>query len=229
MKIFALGDLHLGFQMDKPMNVFGDKWKDHSQRIEMNWKKEISEEDWVLIPGDLSWAMRLEEAKADLDWLEALPGKKICIRGNHDYWWDRPKKLNDSYKSIVFLQNTAYFIDRIAICGTRGWTCPNPTLFTEEDARLYERELMRLELSLKAAKEASEIWVMLHYPPTNAQEYTSPLIELLADYPVTKVIYGHLHDELSWQQSLIGTYNGIAYELVSADYLQFNPLYLGEI
>lgn len=229
MKLYAIGDLHLGFQTNKPMDIFGHRWINHSQHIEQHWREKITPEDVVLIPGDLSWAMRLEEAKTDLDWLETLPGKKICIKGNHDYWWDRPKKLNERYKSIVFLQNTAYFIGKRAICGTRGWICPNPVSFSQEDARLYERELMRLELSLKAAKKAEEIWVMLHYPPTNAQEYTSPLIKLLSDYPVTKVIYGHLHDEASWEQSLIGMYDGISYELVSADYLNFDPLYLGEL
>lgn len=228
MKIYALGDLHLGFESNKPMDRFGDQWINHSQQIEYNWRRKITSEDYILIPGDLSWAMRFEEARADLDWLDSLPGKKICIKGNHDYWWDRPKKLNEAYKDIVFLQNTAYFIEEIAICGTRGWTCPNPLLFTEEDARLYEREVRRLELSLKAAKGASEIWVMLHYPPTHANEHTSPLVKLLSQYPVTKVVYGHLHDELSWQQSLMGVYNGISYELVSADYLKFDPLYLGE-
>lgn len=229
MNIYALGDLHLGFEANKPMEIFGDQWHNHSLSIERNWKKKITAEDYILIPGDLSWAMRLEEAKADLNWLEALPGKKICIKGNHDYWWDRPKKLNNSYQTIVFLQNAAYFINDIAICGTRGWISPNPISFTEEDKRLYERELMRLELSLEAAKKANEIWVMLHYPPTNAQEITSPLIRLLSNYPVTRVIYGHLHDEISWQQSLIGIHDGINYQLVSADYLKFDPLYLGEL
>lgn len=229
MKIFAIGDLHLSFSANKPMNIFGAGWENHYKRIEKNWRKNISYEDVVLIPGDISWAMRFQQAQVDLDWLEALPGKKICIKGNHDYWWDRPKKLNEYYKQIVFLQNTAYRIGEVAICGTRGWISPNTSSFTEEDSRIYERELMRLGLSLKAAKEAKEIWVMLHYPPTTQQENTSSLIEKLTGYPVTKVIYGHLHDEISWGQSLRGVYDGITYELVSADYLQFDPLYLGEV
>ena len=229
MKIFAIGDLHLSFSANKPMNIFGAGWENHYKRIEKNWRKNISYEDVVLIPGDISWAMRFQQAQVDLDWLEALPGRKICIKGNHDYWWDRPKKLNEYYKQIVFLQNTAYRIGEVAICGTRGWISPNTSSFTEEDSRIYERELMRLDLSLKAAKEAKEIWVMLHYPPTTQQEHTSSLIEKLTGYPVTKVIYGHLHDEISWGQSLRGVYDGITYELVSADYLQFDPLYLGEV
>lgn len=102
MKIFAIGDLHLSFNANKPMNIFGAGWENHYKRIEKNWRKNISYEDVVLIPGDISWAMRFQQAQVDLDWLEALPGKKICIKGNHDYWWDRPKKLNEYYKQIVF-------------------------------------------------------------------------------------------------------------------------------
>ncbi len=229
MKVFAISDLHLDFAAQKPMDVFNDKWKNHSAQIEMNWRSEIRDEDMILIPGDISWAMRFEQAKMDLDWLERLPGTKICIRGNHDYWWSRPQKLNAYYKHILFLQNTAYFIGDLAICGTRGWNSPNNISFTQEDERLYERELHRLQLSLNNAKDAKEIWIMLHYPPTAMKEKESSLIQLLRAYPVTKVIYGHLHDELSWSQSLIGEYNKITYELVAADYLGFKPLYIGEI
>lgn len=228
MRKFAIGDLHLSQHSDKPMDIFGEHWKGHAQKIKSNWEKQVTDEDVILIPGDISWAMRLEEAKEDLDWLNSLPGKKICIRGNHDYWWDRPKKLTNAYPQIVFLQNTAYTIDHITICGTRGWICPNTISFTPDDERLFVRELTRLKLSLESAinQGATEIWVMLHYPPTYGEQQSSPLVELLKTYPVKRVIYGHLHDKLSWKSSLQGTYEGIHYQLVSADYLNFMPLLL---
>lgn len=228
MRIFAIGDLHLSQRSDKPMDVFGEHWKGHEEKIKANWEKQVMDKDVILIPGDISWAMRLEEAKEDLDWLNSLPGKKICIRGNHDYWWDRPKKLTDAYPQIIFLQNTAYTIDHITICGTRGWICPNTISFTPDDEHLFVRELTRLKLSLEAAikQGATEIWVMLHYPPTYGEQKSSPIVELLKTYPVKRVIYGHLHDKLSWKSSLQGTYEGIHYQLVSADYLNFMPLLL---
>lgn len=228
MKIFAIGDLHLSHYTDKPMDLFGLHWQNHVQQIKASWETHITHEDVILILGDISWAMRLTEAKQDLDWLDGLPGKKICIRGNHDYWWDRPKKLEKTYPNMVFLQNTAYTVGNITICGARGWICPNSTYFTIEDERLFNRELIRLKLSLDEAikQGATEIWVMLHYPPTFGEEKVSPLTKLLRKYPVTRVIYGHLHDELSWNLAIQGNYDGILYQLASADYLHFNPLLL---
>lgn len=228
MKLFAIGDLHLGFSVEKTMELFGEKWINHAEKIEKEWLKVVSKNDVVLIPGDISWAMRLDEAHSDLLFLEKLPGQKVCIRGNHDYWWDRPGKLNKAYMNLYFLQNKAYLIDHLAICGTRGWTTPNPNSFTEEDQRLLERELKRLRLSLEDGMRqgAKEIWVLLHYPPTYNQVLESPIITLLKQYPVTRVIYGHLHDELSWEMNLQGDIENINYKLVSADYLEFKPLYL---
>lgn len=228
MKIFAIGDLHLSHYTEKSMDIFGTHWQEHVQKIKGNWEVNITEEDIILILGDISWAKRLEEAKLDLNWLQSLPGKKVCIRGNHDYWWGRPKKLNEAYPDMVFLQNTSYNIGDISLCGVRGWICPNESSFTEEDKRLFNRELMRLKLSLESAvkSNAKEIWVMLHYPPTFGEEKQSPLTKILKNYPVTRVIYGHLHDEESWKTAINGMYEGIQYQLASADYLQFNPLLL---
>lgn len=194
MKIFAIGDLHLSHDTDKPMDIFGPHWQNHIQKIKMNWEEHITHEDVVLVLGDISWAMRLIEAKQDLDWLDHLPGKKICIRGNHDYWWDRPKKLEQAYPNMFFLQNTAYTLGHMTLCGARGWICPNTTHFTLEDERLFNRELKRLTLSLDTAMKegATEIWVMLHYPPTFGEEKTSPLTDLLEKYPVTREI-GRAH------------------------------------
>ncbi len=230
MKIFALGDLHLGFGVNKPMSIFGGAWENHSQRIESAWHQKVTSNDLVLIPGDISWATHIKEAKVDLEWLDALPGNKVCIKGNHDYWWAKPQKLNQSYPSIAFLQNTAYLVDKLAICGTRGWLSPWAEGFTKEDERIYRRELIRLGLSLEEAmrQKAQEIWVMLHYPPVYPEETLSPLVQLISTYPVTKVIYGHLHDETSWKQAVTGMHEGISYHLASSDYLGFSPLLLKE-
>lgn len=227
MNVFAIGDLHLSHKSNKPMDVFGQHWENHTKKLKANWEQVVSDEDIVLVPGDISWAMRLDEARMDLDWLDHLPGKKICIRGNHDYWWDRPSPLNRAYEHIYFLQNTAYQMGDIAICGTRGWSLgegENP----EENERLLQRECGRLKLSLEAAMklDIKEIWVMLHYPPIDEGSETSPFIELMKHYPVTKVIYGHLHDALSWEKALVGRHEEIIYHLVSADYLNFKPLLL---
>lgn len=231
MNVYAIGDLHLGHQVNKPMEVFGAHWLDHIQKIKINWEKQILKEDIILIPGDISWAMRLKEALPDLEWLNQLPGQKICIRGNHDYWWDRPSPLNRLYGHIYFLQNTVYPLGNIGICGSRGWPLEGLPECEAENKRMLERECLRLKLSLDAAMKANfkEIWVMLHYPPALSSIQDSPFISLLKQYPVTKVIYGHLHDEVSWQNALIGENDGIEYNLVAADYLNFNPIKIGQI
>lgn len=230
MNIFAIGDLHLSFSSNKPMAIFGSQWEEHIKKLELGWRSKVTEEDIVLIPGDISWALRYEEAKVDLEWLNELPGTKICIRGNHDYWWDRPGKLNRAYENIIFLQSVAYKVGEVAICGTRGWECPSveAPVIDQEQERMLQRELMRLELSLKDAmkQEAQEIWVMLHYPPTFLGEKVSSFTQLMSRYPVTKVIYGHLHDRLSWEKAIKGPVEGIYYELVASDYLNFKPKWL---
>lgn len=231
MNLFAIGDLHLSHEANKPMDVFGAKWRMHEEKIKKNWETLVTDEDIVLIPGDISWAMRLNKATKDLAWLEELPGKKVCIKGNHDYWWDRTGPLNKLYETIYFLQNTAYFAKDVALCGTRGWAIPNSELLTEDDEKMINRECMRLKLSLDEAlqKGCKEIWVLLHYPPCGEKQGRSPFIELMKVYPVTRVIYGHLHGEENWSQGVIGSYGGINYQLVSADYLDFKPLWIDKV
>ncbi len=226
MRIFAIGDLHLSGSGNKPMNVFGAAWDAHEKRLIEHWMQSVQEEDLVLIPGDISWGMRIDEAELDLKRLERLPGQKICIKGNHDYWWDRPGKLNARYQRMYFLQNTCYFASEYAICGSRGWTCPSSPGFSEEDTRILNRELIRLRLSLAEAVKRSDkpIIVMMHYPPADINNKESPFTNLFEDYPIRHVVYGHLHDEGSWQEALQGDYKGIQYHLVSADYLKFIPL-----
>lgn len=227
MAIYAIGDLHLSFTSDKPMDKFGEHWISHHLRIEENWRARVSDEDVVLILGDISWAMTLEEAMVDLEWIHRLPGKKICIRGNHDYWWKSITKLNTLFEDISFLQNDCVEWDGYGICGSRGYLCPNNYKFTEADEKIYLREHQRLKLSLEKAKkkEYNEIIVIMHYPPTNDQKEPSLFTELIEEYHVSRVLYGHLHGEKSYNSSLIGQYNGVDYQLVSADFLDFN-LYL---
>ena len=225
MDIYAIGDLHLSGSVNKPMDIFGDKWKNHDSRIAKNWMKLVNEEDIVLIPGDISWAMTLEEAMVDLDFIHHLPGKKIFIKGNHDYWWHSVSRLNSLYQGMYFLQNTSYPIGDYGICGSRGWTCPGLAEMDQQDIKIYNREAKRLELSLQHAKQlgCKKIIVMLHYPPTNENKDPSLFTELFKQYPVKQVVYGHLHGKGSFDHSLKGMHEGINYTLVSADAIAFCP------
>lgn len=232
MNLFAMGDLHLAQGVDKPMHIFGKHWAQHLEKIQEDWMLQVTPEDFVLIPGDISWANTLEEARLDLQWLNKLPGHKICIRGNHDYWWDRPGKLNKAYEHITFLQNDCFCIGELALCGSRGWDCnPKEGDSLEAQDKMIQRECIRLKLSLDAAmkKGCQRIWVMLHYPPAALGETTSQFITLMQQYPVERVIYGHLHDEISWQGTPLGCIEGITYTLVSADYLNFQLLKIGSL
>lgn len=228
MKVYAIGDLHLGFMENKPMDVFGDRWKEHAKRLQEAWRDQITEDDLVILCGDLSWAMRLEQAIPDLDYIHDLPGKKVCIKGNHDFWWEKIGVLNKLYADLYFIQNTAYLSDDLAICGARGWALSDN--MEEKDKKIYLREHERLKLSLKDAisKGAKEIIVALHYPPTNERREASLFTELIKDYPVSHVVYGHLHDEKAWKSSLQGRHEQIDYHLVAADYINFKPKYILE-
>lgn len=225
MTIYAIGDLHLSGSVHKPMDIFGDNWEDHGAQITENWKRTVNPEDIVLIPGDISWAMTLQEVKIDLDFIHNLPGKKILIKGNHDYWWQSISQLNKLYDDMYFLQNTSYKIGDYAVCGSRGWACPGDAGMDEHNTKIYNREAKRLELSLDHGIKsgAKEIIVMLHYPPTNDKKESSLFTELFKKYPVSQVIYGHLHGKEFFDNSLRGIHEGIKYTLVSADAIGFNP------
>lgn len=224
MNIYAIGDLHLSGNVNKPMDIFGAKWENHKEKIKKNWVKKIKNEDLVLIPGDISWAMKYEDAKSDLKFIDKLPGKKVIIKGNHDFWWGSVQKLNDSYKTIDFVQNNSFTYNDITICGTRGWICPNETKFTEHDAKMYKRESNRLKNSLESNSKNNKVIVMLHYPPTNDRKEESKFTKLIEKYNVLKVVYGHLHTEEYFSTSIQGKFNGVDYELVSADYINFSPI-----
>lgn len=195
MALYTISDLHLGFNVEKPMDIFGDKWKNHCDKIKNNWLEKITDEDTILIAGDISWSLKAEDSVYDLDWINELPGNKIISKGNHDYWWTSISKLNSMYEKTKFLQNNYYTYKEYAICGTRGWICPGANSFTSKDEKIYKRELIRLRLSLEAAKKDNynSIIVMLHYPPTNEKFEESEFIKVIKEFNVEKVIYGHLH------------------------------------
>lgn len=232
MRLFAIADLHLDSSGAKNMDVFGASWENHTQRLQQEWTTLVDPEDLVLIAGDTSWAMKLAEALDDLNWLDRLPGKKVLIRGNHDYWWQGISKLRAALPpSLSVIQNDHYPLPGgRAVCGSRGWTVPGHSAFLgEQDQTIYDREVIRLELSIQSALKAGlqPAIVMLHFPPFAGRFSTTAFTELLEQHHVRLCIFGHLHGrdtEYIWQ----GRRNEVTYQLVSADYLSFRPLYLGE-
>lgn len=225
MALYAISDLHLSFTDDKPMDIFGEVWKNHDEKIRENWLRKITTEDTVLLGGDLSWSMNLEEAKKELDFIAQLPGRKIAIKGNHDYWWASIKKLNAMYDEFHFIQNNFFLWQDTAICGSRGWVCEGSEKFTEEDAVIYRREGIRLENSLKAARDAGykDIIAMIHYPPMNEYGEDSLFTRLMEGYGVRKVIYGHLHGA-ALKNVFQGMRNGVQYIMTSGDFIRFDPV-----
>ena len=230
MSIFAIGDLHLSMapETEKPMDVFGDRWFNHAERIRENWCKNVGENDTVIVAGDISWGLKLEEARYDLDWVDKLPGHKVLIKGNHDLWWAGINRLNKMYDSITFLQNDAINIDDVWICGSRGWVTPDDEDFTEADEKIYNRELLRLKASLDLVPAGEETIGILHFPPVSNAKNFSGFMQLFEDYGVKKVYYGHLHGEDAFKKALQGDYHGTEYRLISADYLNCCPLLVKE-
>lgn len=229
MKIFAIADLHLSLNenINKSMEVFGEGWENYVERLKVSWLKAIKEEDIVLLPGDLSWGLKLDEAIDDLEWISKLPGTKIMVKGNHDLWWSGIKKLNELYDNMIFLQNDCYYIKEkdLAICGTRGWNLPATEEFTEQDLKIYNREKMRLKFSLDRAKalNAGHIITAMHYPPADSERKLIGFTEILEEYDVEACVYGHLHGMISYGKGIKGNYHGIEYRLVSLDYLGAVP------
>lgn len=220
MHIYAIGDLHLsGEPPTKPMEVFGEHWLGHKEKIKANWLNTVTADDVVIICGDISWAMGLQNAAPDLAWLAELPGRKLLLRGNHDYWWASLAKMQQLYgEHFEFIQNDCTMAGDIAICGTRGWLLPSWDNFTEEDDKIYKREAIRLEMSLQAAlkHEPESIIVALHYPPLFQAEERTAFTELLEKYEVKYCVYGHIHGE-NHVLTFEGERNGVNYKLVSCD------------
>lgn len=225
MALYALSDLHLAFNCEKPMDIFGDKWINHHEKIKENWIKEVKESDTVLIAGDISWSMRMEHGIEDLKFIENLPGKKILVRGNHDYWWTSINKLNSMFVNMKFVQNNYFVYEDYAICGSRGWVLKNSAKFDSHDKKIYDRELLRLRLSLDEAVNAGyeKIICMIHYPPVFPNSLNNEFTDVFEEYNVEKVIYGHIHGG-GLSNVFEGTINGVEYILTSCDYINFAPI-----
>jgi len=235
MSIYAIADLHLSFSSEKPMDIYGGEWVNHTERVRRNWEAMITDGDTVILPGDNSWALRLQEALADLNWISGLPGKKVLIKGNHDLWWNSVGRLNALYDNMYFLQNTFYEAEGHAICGSRGWICPGDDDFTAQDEKIYLRELGRLRLSLDAAAKAGygkkaaggarrgNIIGAIHFPPAADGSMQSGFIDLFEEYGAEKVVYGHLHGKDAYGSGWKGIKRNIEYILTSTDYLKCVP------
>ncbi|MGI6176221.1 MAG: metallophosphoesterase [Christensenellales bacterium] len=223
MNIYAIGDLHLPGNDQKPMEVFGEQWKGHWEKIKANWIHSVGPNDAVLIPGDISWAMRFEDALDDIQEIGKLSGYKVLMRGNHDYWWSAITRLRESLPEGMYaLQNDHVDLGAYVIAGTRGWACP-PGL-SANDEKIYLREASRLELSLRSAYQAAngrEIIVMMHYPPFNDKQAPSAFTDLIDGYGIQYVVYAHLHGD-SLKNAFEGRIRQTEYMLVSCDYLGFN-------
>lgn len=221
MSLYAISDLHLSLGTNKPMDVFGKKWENYEQNLKENWGKTVRGEDTVLLCGDNSWATYLTDAHCDFNFINSMPGEKILSKGNHDYWWSTKNKMDsyckdNGFNTINFLHNNHYMYEDIAICGARGWVI---TTNTEEDRKIYNRELERLILSIRSSEKSNpkEIIAVLHYPPDKSFR------SLMKKYGVKKCIYGHLHG-YAQKNILSDTIEGIKYYFVSCEFLQFNPL-----
>lgn len=228
MALYTIADLHLPLGIDKPMDIFGSRWENYVERLRENWQSKVSPDDTVVISGDFSWATYLEQSVRDFEYLHALNGKKILLKGNHDYWWTTSKKLLEfteehGFTDALFLQNNYFMYNNTAICGTRGWSNPQSDGFGAEDKKIFDREVLRLELSLKAARGCDEIFVFTHYPPLSPSCEENDFVRMMKNYPVTKCFYGHLHGA-SHNNAVEGTIDGIEYKLTSADYLGFDPI-----
>lgn len=235
MALFTLADLHLSLSGEKPMDVFGGSWVRFEERLKEYWHYMVREDDTVVVPGDISWAMNLEDAKADLEFIHRLPGKKILMKGNHDYWWASQKKMiefleENHLTSLSVLQNSAVEAEGMILCGSRGWMCEDK--MTEQDEKVLQREAIRFRLSLEEGRkiqmqkekmgEKAEIVCFSHYPILTASQRTSPIFPVLKEFGVRRVYYGHLHN---WgTKPLVEEFDGISFTLVSSDYRNFTPV-----
>ncbi len=232
MALYVIGDTHFSEGCNKPMDIFGGRWTGYRDKLVASLSA-LQPEDVLVLAGDFSWGMSLQEALPDFRLLDSFPGKKLLLKGNHDYWWETVSKMKrffaeNAIETIEFLHNSCYFYNGAAICGTRGWFYDKNDPAAGDD-KIFKRELIRLEASLKAAADqgAREIDCFLHYPPVFAGTEVPQITEILSRYPVQRVFYGHLHGE-SLRGAFSGIRNGIYYTVVSADALGFKPIQIRE-
>lgn len=231
MALYTLADLHLACAVNKPMDVFGGRWQNYMEKIEQRWTAVVAPEDTVVIGGDVSWGIDFAQSRADFAYLNRLPGRKIILKGNHDLWWNTMAKMRrfvaeNGFEGIDFLHNNCYLYEDTGLCGTRGWFYEED-FQKQHDEKVFRRELIRLEASLKAADEAGarEKYCFLHYPPLYANFRCGEIIELMQRYGVSRCIYGHLHSQsLRW--AVEGLHEGIEFTLVSGDHVDFTPVLL---
>ena len=227
MSLYAIGDLHLSLGTDKPMDVFGGRWENYVEKIKEGFSV-LNDDDLTVICGDISWGMSMDETLEDFKFIDRLPGKKIILKGNHDYWWTTATKAKKFFAenditTIDILHNNCFKYENIALCGTRGWFYEE-SKGNEHNKKVMNREIMRLDASLKAAGEG-EKYVFMHYPPKYYNYECPEILELLRKYDVRRCIYGHIHG-YGHARAFRGTHRGVSYELASADYLSFRPLRL---
>lgn len=229
MALFVIGDTHLSLSVNKPMDVFGG-WQNYMQRLEENWKAVVQPEDTVVIPGDVSWGMSMEEAKADFAFLHQLPGQKILMKGNHDYWWTTRSKMDkffeeNQFTTLTVLHNSSISAEGVSLCGSRGWMFEQGQ---EHDKKLITRECGRIRASLQDAKRfgEQEKILFLHYPPVFMQDSIPEFLELMQEYGVKRCYYGHIHSQ-GCRYAFQGDWNGVHLEMVSADFLRFTPKKIG--
>jgi predicted phosphohydrolase len=226
--IWTISDLHLSGVHPKPMDIFGNRWRNHAERIAAAWIRVVKPDDLVCIAGDISWAMHIDDALVDLRWIDVLPGHKYCIKGNHDYWWDRAGPIRAKMpQSITLIEGDAVVAGQIVLCGSRGWTAPGmPGFDAVADQRIYARELLRMERSLQIACKIAEgrpIVAMIHFPPFIDKKPTE-FVRLFEQYHVTTCLYGHLHRPDDWNNATQVLVNGTTYQLTAGDYLEFTPV-----
>lgn len=228
MRVYAISDLHLSINNPKPMDIFGEVWNNYLDEISAFWQENITDDDVVLIAGDISWAMTLDNVKPDLVYLSAFKGKKVLLRGNHDYWWHSISALRAILPYNMYaVQNDCIRIGDLLLCGSRGWTTPENKNFTDEDKKIYDREVIRLRLSLEDMKkkrgDGEKVIAMMHFPPFNSKFEPSPFTELFSEYNVDAVVYGHLHGKNARVKKKVDI-NGIGYYLTSCDMVDNIPV-----
>lgn len=227
MSLFVIGDLHLSFGVNKPMDVFGG-WENHTQILEKAWREQITPTDTVVLAGDSSWGMTMEDALPDFQWIHALPGEKIILKGNHDYWWTTMSKMTAFFEqnqlsSLHILHNNCYAYENFGICGTRGWV--NIDKEEPANAKVIAREAQRLDVSIAAAEQQGLIpIVFLHYPPIYGDNCNYGILEVLWKHQISDCYYGHLHGRGSHRYAVCGERDGVKYHLISGDYIQFSPV-----
>ena len=234
MSIYVIGDLHLSFNEDKPMDIFGDNWSGHEEKIKKDWIEKVTDNDVVILPGDFSWSMKLEDTEKDFEFVNELPGKKLLLKGNHDYWWNTVTKMRKflqekEFENIDFIYNTGFICGNYIVAGTRGWSL----LEEDKDEKVLNRELARLEASIKDglhkaeqidSENTKELIVFMHYPPISNTKILNneeaQFVEIMKKYNVKKCFYGHLHGA-SIRDAFEGEFEGIEFKLISADGLDF--------